>query len=104
MVPDPVGKAATSGQPAGTAGYMGFRLSGINGVEWYNGTRWAYALESTFARGTSTRIPFFDANGQVTESGNMLFSSNVFQLTNNGTNVNYILMSNLSYAGSPLRI
>jgi hypothetical protein len=32
-----------------------------------SGYRWAYALESTFARGTSTYVPFFDANGQMTE-------------------------------------
>jgi len=43
------------------------------GIEWHDGTRWAYALESTFARGTATRVPFFDANGQVTDHAQLTY-------------------------------
>lgn len=38
-----------------------------NGLRWYNGTRKAYARESTQARGTSTFALFSDLNGQSTE-------------------------------------
>jgi hypothetical protein len=31
-------------------------------------------LESTFNRGTATRIPFFDANGQITDNAKLLFN------------------------------
>ena len=54
-----------AGRPTGSANYFGWR-DGTN-FEWYNGTRWATGLESTFARGTATRVPFFDANGQITD-------------------------------------
>jgi len=67
--PFQLGQWTTAGRPSGTAGYMGWR-DGTT-LEWYNGTRWAAGLESTFARGTATRIPFFDANGQITESNNI---------------------------------
>jgi len=58
---------------------MGYNTTG-NGIEWYQGTRWAYALESTFARGTSTYVPFFDANGQVTQSANLYYNSSAKDL------------------------
>jgi hypothetical protein len=44
------------------------------GPAWYQGARLAYGLESTFNRGTSTRIPFFDANGQLTQSINHAYN------------------------------
>lgn len=68
--PFQLGQWTTAGRPAGTAGYMGYNTTG-NGIEWYQGSRWAYALESTFARGTATYIPYFDANGQVTENASL---------------------------------
>jgi len=67
------GQWTTAGRPSGVTGYTGYNTTG-NGMEWYNGTRWAYALESTFARGTSTRIPFFDANGQVSEVSTLRYN------------------------------
>lgn len=66
LLPFQLQQWTTAGRPTGVAGYEGYNTTG-NGKEWYNGTRWAYALESTFARGTSTYVPFFDANGQLTE-------------------------------------
>jgi len=51
------------------------------GPRWYNGTRKAYALESTFARGTATRVPFFDANGQITENSAFNFNGTQLILT-----------------------
>lgn len=65
--PFALGQWTTAGRPTGTSGYMGYNTT-LTGIDWYNGTRWATALESTFARGTSTRVPFFDANGQVTDN------------------------------------
>jgi len=68
--PFQLGQWTTAGRPTGTTGYEGYNTTG-NGKEWYQGSRWAYALESTFARGTATRIPFFDANGQINESASI---------------------------------
>lgn len=63
----------TAGLPTGVTGYHVYNTT-INGPGWYQGSRWAYALESTFARGTSTYVPFFDANGQVTQSSSLYFN------------------------------
>lgn len=56
-----------AGRPTGVTGYTGYSTTG-NGIEWYQGSRWAKALESTFNRGTSGYVPYFDANGQITEN------------------------------------
>lgn len=61
------GEYTTASLPIGVAGYTVYNTT-INGPGWYQGSRWAYALESTFARGTATRVPFFDANGQITQA------------------------------------
>lgn len=74
LLPFQLHQWATAGRPTGVTGYEGYNTTG-NGKEWYNGTRWAYALESTFARGTSTRIPVFDANGQITEYSGFIYSN-----------------------------
>lgn len=73
--PFALGQWTTAGRPTGVTGYEGYNATG-NGKEWYNGTRWAYALESTFARGTATRIPVIDANGQIAEDANFRFRYN----------------------------
>jgi len=64
--PFSLGQWTTAGRPSGTSGYMGWNTT-LTGLDWYNGTRWATGLESTFARGTATYVPFFDANGQITQ-------------------------------------
>jgi len=64
------GEYTTAGLPTGVTGYTVYNTT-LNGIGWYQGSRWAYGLESTFARGTATRVPFFDANGQVTESNSL---------------------------------
>lgn len=69
-----LGQWTTAGRPSGTAGYMGWR-DGTT-LEWYNGTRWAAGLESTFARGTAGSIFFADANGQITENNSSFFWNN----------------------------
>lgn len=61
-------------RPTGAQGILRYNTTG-NGVEWYNGTRWAYALESTFARGTSTYVPHFDANGQISEDAEFRYDA-----------------------------
>lgn len=83
--PFALGQWTTAGRPSGTQGYLGYNTT-TNGLDWYNGTRWASGLESTFARGTATRVPFFDANGQVTESANMVadISNNRYYLAGSG--------------------
>jgi hypothetical protein len=73
----PMGTDAQRPSPATTSDFWYNTTS--NGLEWYNGTRWAKELESTFNRGTATRIPFFDANGQVTESANLTYTGTRFQ-------------------------
>jgi hypothetical protein len=62
----PMGTDAQRPSPATTSDFW-YNMTG-GGLEWYNSTRWAKALESTFNRGTSTYVPFFDANGQITEN------------------------------------
>ena len=95
--PFQLGQWTTAGRPSGTAGYMGWR-DGTT-LEWYNGTRWATGLESTFARGTATYFPYFDANGQVAnsilaQSGteiSVTSSTGILKIDgNNGTNTGQI--------------
>lgn len=64
--PFALGQWTTAGRPTGVSGYMGWNTT-LTGIDWYNGTRWATGLESTFARGTATYVPHFDGNGQLTE-------------------------------------
>lgn len=86
--PFQLGQWTTAGRPTGTSGYMGWNTT-LTGIDWYNGTRWATGLESTFNRGTSTRIPFFDANGQVTESANFTYSSNRLRVTSGADYIDF---------------
>jgi hypothetical protein len=69
------GEFTTAGLPTGVTGYHVYETT-KNGPAWYQGSRWAYGLESTFNRGTATRVPYFDANGQITESANMNYDGN----------------------------
>lgn len=77
LLPFQLQQWTTAGRPTGVTGYEGYNTTG-NGKEWYQGSRWAYALESTFARGTATYVPFFDANGQVTESQRVVYNGTQF--------------------------
>ena len=89
----------TAGLPTGVTGYHVYNTT-TNGPAWYQGSRWAYGLESTFNRGTAANIPYFDANGQITQNSGFLFtgtfhrvrinSSNFvgFQVINDGTGIN----------------
>ena len=81
----PMGTDAQRPSPATTSDFWYSMTS--NGIEWYNGTRWAKALESTINKGTSTRIPYFDANGQLTESANFAFSTNKIIINPTSNNV-----------------
>ena len=67
----------TAGLPTGVTGYHVYNTT-TNGPAWYQGSRWAYGLESTFNRGTATYVPFFDANGQVTESQRVVYNGTQF--------------------------
>lgn len=69
----------TAGLPTGVTGYHVYNTT-TNGPSWYQGLRWAYGLESTFNRGTATRVPFFDANGQVTDDADNYYNSTTNQL------------------------
>lgn len=66
-------------RPTATTSDFWYNTTG-NGIEWYNGSRWAKGLESTFNRGTATRIPYFDANGQVTETSALWWNAAVPRL------------------------
>lgn len=70
--PFSLAKVATTGLPTGAKAYMLYDTTG-NGIRWYNATRWSYALESTFARGTAGSVFFADANGQVTEDNTAFY-------------------------------
>ena len=93
--PFQLGQWTTAGRPAGTTGYTGYNTTG-NGMEWYQGSRWAYALESTFARGTATRVPFFDANGQVTDNSTITFTGN--NKLNVSGGASFALSNNVGFA------
>lgn len=87
--PFSLGQWTTAGRPTGTANYFGWR-DGTT-FEWYNGTRWAAALESTFARGTAGRIPFFDANGQITDNSGLAWDNTNKYLAINKSSPTYHL-------------
>jgi hypothetical protein len=80
--PFPFHTTAESNAITGVNGNFEYITDGIGpALSWYNGTRKAYGLESTFARGTATRIPFFDANGQITENVNFAFNTSTTRAT-----------------------
>lgn len=93
----------TAGRPSGVTGYTGYNTTG-NGIEWYQGSRWAYGLESTFARGTATRIPFFDANGQVIDDASLFHTSSngVLQVFKNLNGSTGFYSKNQSSGGSAI--
>jgi hypothetical protein len=74
----PMGTDAQRPSPAVTSDFW-YNTTG-GGLEWYNGTRWAKAVESTINIGTNARIPFFNSNGQLTESSTFTQSSNKLTL------------------------
>ena len=71
-------------RPTATASDFWYNTTG-NGIEWYNGSRWAKGLESTFNRGTATRIPFFDANGQITDNAGLTRNATTGAINESGT-------------------
>lgn len=64
--PFPLHTLAESDAITGVQGNFDYETT-QNGLRWYNGTRKAYALESTFARGTSGQVPYFNTNGQLAQ-------------------------------------
>jgi len=91
--PFPIMSAAQANAITGVQGL--FTYENTVGPRWYNGTRKAYALESTFARGTATRVPFFDANGQVTDNADFtvtgMGTATVRAVLNSSDNVGFSL-------------
>jgi hypothetical protein len=85
----PMGTDAQRPSPATTSDFW-YNTTG-NGLEWYNGTRWAKILESTFNRGTATHIPFFDANGQITDNSALSWDNTNKYLAINKTSPTYHL-------------
>jgi len=63
----------TAALPTGVTRYTVWDDTKV-GPAWYQGSRWAYGLESTFNRGTSTRVPFFDANGQISDVSTLRYN------------------------------
>lgn len=63
----------TAQQPTGQAG--AFRYNSTAGIpEYHNGTRWNYTAPSASAF-TSTRIPFANANGQLTDDADFVWDA-----------------------------
>lgn len=58
--------------------------SGV-GLRGYNGTRKFYLAESTFAVGTNTYVPYFDVNGQITQSANLSYDGTRLNLGQSGS-------------------
>jgi len=82
--PFPLHTLAESDAITGVQGNFDYETT-QNGLRWYNGTRKAYALESTFARGTATRVPFFDANGQVTDNAGIKYETSSLVINRGST-------------------
>jgi len=72
--PFPLHTLAESDAITGVQGNFDYETT-QNGLRWHNGTRKAYALESTFARGTQNYVPYFDANGQLTQNIGLRFDA-----------------------------
>jgi hypothetical protein len=90
-----------------------------NGLEWYNGTRWAKGLESTANRFTTGSLIFADANGQATQNNaNFFYNNNLFILrlgpvaagdraeigTNDGSGLPYLRLANIGVIDAYLRV
>jgi len=74
--PFPLHTTIESNAITGVSGNFEYITDGIGpALSWNNGSRKAYAIEGTFARGTSTYLPYFDGNGQVTQSANARFTN-----------------------------
>jgi len=74
--PFPFHTTAESNAITGVNGNFEYITDGLGpALSWYNGTRKAYGLESTFARGTATRVPFFDANGQIADDASLFHNT-----------------------------
>jgi hypothetical protein len=70
----PMGTDAQRPSPATTSDFWYSTTS--NGLEWYNGTRWAKVLESTANIFTAGSLIFADANGQAAQNNAQLFWNN----------------------------
>jgi len=84
--PFPLHTLAQSDAITGVQGNFDYETT-QNGLRWYNGTRKAYALESTFARGTSGYFPRFDANGQIIDSEARVSSTNMIVALTGGLQI-----------------
>lgn len=62
-------------RPTATTSDFWYNTTG-NGIEWYNGTRWAKGLESTANRFTTGSLIFSDGNGQAAQDNANLFWNN----------------------------
>jgi len=74
-IPWKFGEYTTPGLPTGATGYTVYNTT-TNGLAWYQGSRWAYGLESTANRFTAGSVIFADANGQATQDNANLFWNN----------------------------
>jgi hypothetical protein len=61
------GEYTTAGLPTGVTGYTLYNTT-LNGIGWYDGTRWNYVPKAVKSAFTSTYIPYTNSSGQYDES------------------------------------
>jgi len=79
-------------RPTATTSDFWYNTTG-NGIEWYNGTRWAKGLESTANRFTTGSVIFADANGQAAQNNAALNWNN----TSNTLNIATALSTSVNF-------
>lgn len=72
----------------------------LQGYVGHNGTRAGVFPFSTFATGTATYIPYLDADGQLTQSANLLYNNNLVLTTASASNGLSIVSTVSSNAGT----
>ena len=72
QVPVQFQSVTTAGLPTGVTGYTVYNTT-LNGIGWYDGTRWNYVPKADRSAFTSGSIPFTNSSGQFTEDNANLF-------------------------------
>lgn len=73
------GEYTTAGLPTGVTGYTVYNTT-INGLGWYDGTRWNYVPKADRSAFTSGSIPFTNSSGQFTENNSFRLNTTDIQV------------------------
>lgn len=88
QVPVQFQSVTTAGLPTGVTGYTVYNTT-LNGIGWYDGTRYNYIPKADRSAFTSTYVPFANASGQLTESANFTYSSSQLRVTSGTDYINF---------------